>query len=540
MLDRKKSLLEIFALTALILFLAIIYIRPLNGYLTGFGDNATYALLGKSIAQGRGYRSIWLPGEPPHYHFPFFFPLLLSPIILLAGLNFLWMKGMVVFFALFSVCLTFIFYRSSLGPAWALAIALLVGLCPQFFWFAHQIFAEMPYLAFSLLALICMERYIRDDRWLKSSGFAAGVFATFAYLTHKSGILLLATFFIYLLLKKKSEGLKERLAKTFIFVAASGLLFFLWSLRDFFHSGKLLADTHFAQFLMGDPYTGHLGRASLQDIIGRIIPNLRAYSLDIASFVYMTRAYHIPGVLALLTLAGFIYAFIKKRTCAEIYVLLYIALLSVWYVHSGRHLVPLIPFIIYYFLLIIREVCFLPGKLFRGLRAKPGKLAYILLAIFILLMVNSSAPVVKYYARDELDRKTHFNAQRQAEQEFLQLSEFVKDQVPAGSIVVSRKPTHLYVFSGRQGVWFPYTANKERVLQAIYRVKADFLLADGFSPQTDLYLWPVIEENPDLFVPVYQGRYGAVFKVLYPEKKRSPDAKSTYYRHHRTGRLLSG
>ncbi len=103
MLDKKKSLFEILALAGLILFLAIIYIRPLNGYLTSFGDNATYALLGKSIAEGRGYRSIWLPGEPPHYHYPFFFPLLLSPIILLAGLNFLWMKGLVVFFALFAV-----------------------------------------------------------------------------------------------------------------------------------------------------------------------------------------------------------------------------------------------------------------------------------------------------------------------------------------------------------------------------------------------------------------------------------------------------
>ena len=109
MVDRKKSLLEIFALAGLILFLAIIYIRPLNGYLTSFGDNATYVLLGKSIAEGRGYRSIWSPGEPPHYHYPFFFPLLLSPIILLAGLSFLWMKGLVVFFALFAVCLSYVF-----------------------------------------------------------------------------------------------------------------------------------------------------------------------------------------------------------------------------------------------------------------------------------------------------------------------------------------------------------------------------------------------------------------------------------------------
>ena len=107
-----------------------------------------------------------------------------------------------------------------------------------------------------------------------------------------------------------------------------------------------------------------------------------------------------------------------------------------------------------------------------------------------------------------------------AAQEFLEMASFIKEKTPPKSIVMSRKPPHLYIFSDRQGVWFPYTADKERVLGTIYQGKPDYLLADGFSRETDLYLWPVIRENPDLFVPVYQGRYGAVFKVEYSREKK--------------------
>ena len=524
--ERSSRVWENIALAGIIVILSITYLLPLNGYLTSFSDNATYALLAKSIAAGRGYRSIWSPGEPPHYHYPFFFPLLLSPVVLLSGMNFLWMKAVVVFFALFAACLTFVFYRGSVGPVWALVTSLLVGLCPRFFWFAHQISPETSYLAFSLLALIFAERYIKEDRWLSGSGFAVGIFATFAYLTHKSGILLLPAFFIYFL-AKKTGAFKMRLAKTFIFIAASGLLFFLWSLRDFLHSEELLADTHFVQFLKVDYYGEHLGQAHFLDYLGSMGSGLKFYLRDMAQIVLFDATWpfrlwpsvigwaeaYLPILLGLVVVGGYIYRLLKGPKAVEIYFFLYVGLLFIWPFHTGRHIIPLVPFIIFYFLWAIKGFL---SFVFRRKRRLYSKV----LVIFIIIVAWFAMRGFFFYYEREANRKFHMDGLAPAAQEFLEMASFIKEKTPPKSIVMSRKPPHLYIFSDRQGVWFPYTADKERVLGAIYQGKPDYLLADGFSRETDLYLWPVIRENPDLFVPVYQGRYGAVFKVEYSREKK--------------------
>ncbi|KPJ63200.1 MAG: hypothetical protein AMS15_01265 [Planctomycetes bacterium DG_23] len=534
MLDRKKSMLEILALTGLILFLAFLYIRPLNGYLTSFGDNATYVLLAKSVAEGRGYRDIWTPGEPLHTQYPYVFALILSAVVLLAGLNFLWMKAVLVVFALFSVCLIYLLYRKPEGAVWALVLATLSGLCPVFFQFSHQITAEMPYLALSLMALIFIERYAAEEKWLVPAGFAAGVFIGLAYLTRKIGVMLPPAAFIYLLLRKGGP-FKKRLLKSAIFALLVAAPFLLWRLRGYLATGEV---TSITGLTMVDAYTAHLGPASLGDILGRIKPNLAGYSADIAEQVFFdvtwlggsllswqkALVHYQRLLLPLFVGGGLIYALVKRRRCIDIYVLLYIGVLSIWFVRSGRFLVPLVPFIIYYFLLIIRAAFIQLGKLFRAFHAKPGMGAYILLVLFVLLriflvawvflMAKSSFAEVKYQFRIEVGRKTHFKAQSLAEQEFLQAAEFIKNKVPEESIILSRKPVHLYLFSGRQGVLFPYTSNKEEVLESIYGETADYVLADGFNRETRAFLWPVVEEKPDCFTPVYQGSYSALFKVI--------------------------
>ena len=92
----------------ILIFLGILYLTTLNKELCGLGgDNAQYIFLAESLFQGKGYRTINQPKEPIHNTYPPGYPLLLLPIIALAGRNFLLMHIEIIIFSLLS--LTFLY-----------------------------------------------------------------------------------------------------------------------------------------------------------------------------------------------------------------------------------------------------------------------------------------------------------------------------------------------------------------------------------------------------------------------------------------------
>ncbi len=57
----------------------------LTGSLVGvFYDDGIYLALGRSLAEGHGYRLLYLPGAPGAVHYPFLYPLLLAALSKLA------------------------------------------------------------------------------------------------------------------------------------------------------------------------------------------------------------------------------------------------------------------------------------------------------------------------------------------------------------------------------------------------------------------------------------------------------------------------
>ena len=62
------------------------------------GDSVIYYLLGKAIADGKGYVDLHLPGEPVHTQYPPLFPLLLAPFHLVFEKPLFAMHVMVCFF----------------------------------------------------------------------------------------------------------------------------------------------------------------------------------------------------------------------------------------------------------------------------------------------------------------------------------------------------------------------------------------------------------------------------------------------------------
>ncbi|MEO0113721.1 MAG: hypothetical protein ABIK80_07195 [candidate division WOR-3 bacterium] len=87
-IDKKKTF---FILLLIFLLLAILAYDPKPAL---GGDNIHYLLLARSLISFKGYRDLWHPEEKPHTQYPFGFPLLIIPFLLIFGeyslfLNFL-------------------------------------------------------------------------------------------------------------------------------------------------------------------------------------------------------------------------------------------------------------------------------------------------------------------------------------------------------------------------------------------------------------------------------------------------------------------
>src|SRR3989344_3820521 len=99
-------------------------------------DNLIYVTLGKSIAEGKGYRDIYHPDDPEQKNFPFMFPLMLASIILFFGINFFALKVFVSATAIMALYFLYELLSKNMGEKNALLVVLLTGFSISFFLFA--------------------------------------------------------------------------------------------------------------------------------------------------------------------------------------------------------------------------------------------------------------------------------------------------------------------------------------------------------------------------------------------------------------------
>ena len=134
------------------------------------GDNASYYMLGKAIAQGEGYVNISSIAKRPNNHYPPGYPLIISgvmlftdnlvPIKIATGL--LGLAGLLVFY--------FLALRLLKDEIMALGITLLAILNAHALWYSSLIMSEVPFLCLSVMAVFFFtktnqERFSFKDKY---------------------------------------------------------------------------------------------------------------------------------------------------------------------------------------------------------------------------------------------------------------------------------------------------------------------------------------------------------------------------------------
>jgi len=184
---------EVLLLSAILLTSALLSLSLLTRGHLWWDDFASYILQAQSLLRGtpsefvaHNMFTIEQSSYPPGpIAYPWGFPILLTPVLAFFGMKLLALKGLnTIFFLLFLI----VFHqlaKTRLAPAWSLLLTAILAFNPALLQAHDLILSDIPFLFFSTLALLLIEKN-RKQTW------AIGLIIFTAFSLRTNGLLLLA------------------------------------------------------------------------------------------------------------------------------------------------------------------------------------------------------------------------------------------------------------------------------------------------------------------------------------------------------------
>jgi 4-amino-4-deoxy-L-arabinose transferase-like glycosyltransferase len=245
-------------LISLLGFLLVLQATPEGAGLSD--DSIAYIAGARSMVAGQGYREAWLASNGPVTHFPPAFPSVLAFFGFL-GIDPLHAARFVNAFLFFlsAGLLGILAWRMTPSLTAGLVLAALFALCSDLLQVHAVAMSEPLFIFLSLLSFWMFDLYFeRDQHWWLG---ACATFVGMAYLTRYSGVALVATFVVALLILKK--GWKQKLATSAMFVAGTLPWILGWTIRN-----KLVAENATNRTFAWHPITVenlHIGLRTVAD-----------------------------------------------------------------------------------------------------------------------------------------------------------------------------------------------------------------------------------------------------------------------------------
>lgn len=508
-----------FALTLLI------YVLRLDRVVGLTIDDAWYVLLAKSLATGQGFTLINspTPGILPLY--PPGFPFLLSLFYRLLP-NFpdnVWLLKSVSIAAMIGVgWLAFIYFcRDRMLPASiALGIALATMLCPPLTFLATStVMSECVFTFILIVVVVVVERSVKADRdgsgkaWLYV--VAAAALSSYAFLTRAIAVALIGAIFLYFL--------KERLVRAaLILTAVVALLTGPWVLYTRAHTpapaqqkeqgGHIVQPytTQFWQRVASDTMSGTVTAGELPsriwnnvlEISGRdvlrvvaaplfellIDPYKEAQKLSARGATDQTEDTLIVSfIFSLFVVIGFVSVAREKITLAEIAIPAMLVITVLWPWETIRFVLPLTPFILFYFLMGIRAL----SRLVRS--SAPAKAGWAVPAIVIALIVafnlfGNVFYVVSKLTASELDRPQWLQSFDDAEKMF----KWVSQSVPQNETIVTLNPPLVALYTDRKTVAWEKPVEKWELWKQLGVRHLVWFAAYPVQPEPEQQAYPAV------------------------------------------------
>jgi len=211
------------------------------------------------------------------------------------------------------------------------------------------------------------------------------------------------------------------------------------------------------------------------------------------------------GMIALLIIGGFGLSLFSKKYYFDYYVLCYLGVIFLFPAREPRYLLAILPFIFHYFI---------TGANWLIIRAFPvtkKKYHTLVSAIFIVYFIFSNltidAKIVMSQHRTPYYSETVRN--------FINSIEWVGDNLPEESRIISVRAPWVVLFSGRWCVSFPWVDDQYTILDFFDKVKVEYLIVSPALHNRQRHLLPIIEDNPNLFQLLYGRGEVKVYKINY-------------------------
>ncbi|MFY9611126.1 MAG: hypothetical protein WAU45_21265 [Blastocatellia bacterium] len=525
-----------------------------------YRDDSMYVVMAKALATNRGYRVLSLPGEPIQAKSPPFYPFLLSLIWWaqphfpenVAWMTLLSVVATTAFLALAWRCLVDQDYATQ---GQALAVVALVGINWRTVVLAGGVYSEMVYAVLSVLALYLAETYEKSpERWI--AGLASGGLVGLAFLTRSAGIAMLLALTCYYIMRRFRRGLLP--------IASAAAIVMGWlawgqisgSGADNVNAGFYESYfSTFSQVVGGSQAQGFSGMLKVvsqvisTNVVGLLFVSVPVVCLGLNYDSVVAFRFGFPLMAAavlLLIVGGFLRQTRQRVRLVHFYVLSYVAVHLLWpYTAYDRFLMPLLPFLILFFVIEAGALWLLVRDSWR----LPGQVSKKLSAALIAAVVLSAAGIAFYNYGSGLIRSMTLATLNKAARPSVEDSEAIEwinaNTQPSDVLICYRDPLY-YLYTdrkatrsvlSRQGGLLDEQTGLDETAKALLKIvednnaryvvltDSDFDLESEPNVQRDNLL-AVLQRNTGVFVPVFHARdnRSAVYRIEdnVLRTKRSP------------------
>lgn len=452
------------------------------------GDASSYYMLANSISSGHGYKDISNVNMPHTNVFPPGYPLLMSAVMIFT--DSIIAQKVLNGFMLFLAAVIFFLWLRKIGKPVNLGFVTAIVIIAN--WavlkFATVMMSEMSFilvLALALYLLTCL----KDDKFYKDKYFYLLIFvATYGIHIRTQGITLVLGVLVYFLFNKKW-------LQSAAFIVGVILLSLPWHIRNSMYD---IGGRYVDQFFMVNPFRPEEGYVTASQFIARgfdTLGMLISQALPNSVFPYLGVNYYekapfsqwLVGLVQLGVIGVGFWQFKKYKWFFIGCTLAVGAVLFAWSAPSeNRYITTLLPLLdIGMIVGLYTVICKILPK---NVKFSPLILLGILIFAFPRLEERhkiGKMPILPSYAN------------------FISIAKQMDRPEFHDKVVSSRKPSVFYTYSKTFVCWYLYSSDRTKVVENLINNKADYVVLEqlGYA-STALYLFPVIENNPDLFETV--------------------------------------
>jgi hypothetical protein len=476
---------------ALVLAVLALYLLRLDHVAGIIGDDAWYVVLAKSISEGTGPRLISSAG--PHFVstvYPPGFPTILSLVFLVSPQfpdNMVLLKLVSIAGMMGAGFLTYVYasrYRQ-FPRALSIAIAVATALTPSLVFLATStLMSEPVFLFIQLLAVLLIERCARTAGEESGPAILAGVLAAVAFLTRTAGMTVAAAGVIYL-----ARGRRWR--SVVVFGATVAVCIAPWLLyaranaptrSELVDHGGLMAIPYGDQFWTTEAGTITAPLATADMLPRRVADNVANIAIRDIGGIFAPLLFRAPSesglevlglgppnkekmltpsmgqalgtkiislMMTLIALLGFVLACRRGMTVAEPMVALAIGMIVLWPFWTFRFVLPLVPFLLVYFVLGLETIGSWLGRLHRSITPAPFAVGRIFLMVLIGLHVMDHAQYIALAYGDP------YGVQWKSEAAGIhQVLDWIREHPSPPGAVAADNPALVYLYTGRNTVAF--------------------------------------------------------------------------------------